>query len=33
MLSVTNLGKSYGAQTLFRDASLTFGRGECYGVV
>jgi ATPase subunit of ABC transporter with duplicated ATPase domains len=33
MLSVTNLGKSYGAQTLFRDASLTFGRGRCYGVV
>jgi ATPase subunit of ABC transporter with duplicated ATPase domains len=33
MLSITNLGKSYGAQTLFREASLTFGRGHCYGVV
>jgi ATPase subunit of ABC transporter with duplicated ATPase domains len=33
MLSITNLGKSYGAQTLFREASLTFGRGRCYGVV
>jgi ATPase subunit of ABC transporter with duplicated ATPase domains len=32
MLSITNLGKSYGAQTLFRDASLTFGRGQVYGV-
>jgi ATPase subunit of ABC transporter with duplicated ATPase domains len=33
MLSVTNLSKSYGAQTLFRDVSLTLGRGQCYGVV
>jgi ATPase subunit of ABC transporter with duplicated ATPase domains len=33
MLSIANLGKSYGAQALFRDASLTFGRGRCYGVV
>jgi len=33
MLSITNLGKSHGAQTLFREASLTFARGHCYGVV
>jgi ATPase subunit of ABC transporter with duplicated ATPase domains len=33
MLSITRLGKSYGAQTLFREASLTFGPGRCYGVV
>ena len=32
MLSVSNLSKSYGAQTLFSDASISFGRG-CYGVV
>jgi ATPase subunit of ABC transporter with duplicated ATPase domains len=33
MLSITNLGKSHGAQTLFRQVSLTFARGLCYGVV
>ncbi len=33
MLSITNLGKSHGAQTLFQNASQTFGRGYCYGVV
>jgi ATPase subunit of ABC transporter with duplicated ATPase domains len=33
MLSITNLGKSYGAQTLFREASINFGKGQCYGVV
>ncbi len=32
MLSISNLSKSYGAQTLFTDASISFGRG-CYGVV
>jgi ATPase subunit of ABC transporter with duplicated ATPase domains len=33
MLSITKLGKSYGSQTLFREASLTFSKGRCYGVV
>ena len=33
MLSIANLGKSYGPQTLFREASLTLGRGQRYGVV
>jgi len=33
MLSITNLGKSYGSQTLFREASLNFSKGRCYGVV
>jgi ATPase subunit of ABC transporter with duplicated ATPase domains len=33
MLTITNLGKSHGAQTLFRDASMTFGPGRRYGVV
>src|SRR5262245_29771999 len=33
MLSITDLGKSYGAQTLFRQVSLTFGKGQVYGLV
>ncbi len=33
MVSITNLGKSYGAQTLFRGASLHFSPGRCYGLV
>jgi len=33
MISVSSLGKSYGAQTLFRDASFQLNPGECYGLV
>jgi ATPase subunit of ABC transporter with duplicated ATPase domains len=33
MLSIANLSKAYGAQTLFRETSITFTRGCCYGVV
>jgi len=33
MLAINQLGKSYGAQTLFRDASVNLARGQCYGVV
>jgi ATPase subunit of ABC transporter with duplicated ATPase domains len=33
MLSIVNLAKSYGAQTLFSDASINFGAGCCYGIV
>ncbi|MGD8375266.1 MAG: ATP-binding cassette domain-containing protein, partial [Acidobacteriota bacterium] len=33
MVSIADLGKDYGAQTLFRGASLTFGVGNRYGVV
>jgi ATPase subunit of ABC transporter with duplicated ATPase domains len=33
MVGITNLGKHFGAQTLFRDASITFSPGRCYGLV
>ena len=33
MITLTNLGKFYGGQTLFRDASLQFHSGCRYGVV
>jgi len=33
MVSITNLGKHHGAQTLFGEASITFSRGRCYGIV
>ena len=33
MISVSALGRSYGAQTLFHDASIQFNPGELYGVV
>ncbi len=33
MISVSNLGRSYGSQTLFRDVSIQFNRGELYGLV
>jgi ATPase subunit of ABC transporter with duplicated ATPase domains len=33
MISVSNLSKSYGIQTLFRDASFQLNPGECYGLV
>jgi len=33
MLTLTDLGKSYGAQTLFRGASLRLDRGKIYGIV
>jgi hypothetical protein len=32
MLAINQLGKSYGAQTLFRDASVNLAKGQCYGV-
>ena len=33
MITLTDLGKSYGAQTLFRGASMQFHPGGRYGVV
>ncbi len=33
MLSIADLGQHYGAQTLFRGASINFTSGKCYGVV
>jgi ATPase subunit of ABC transporter with duplicated ATPase domains len=33
MLSIAELGKSYGAQTLFSGASINFSRGCRYGIV
>ena len=33
MITVTNLSKSYGGQTLFEDVSLQFDPGNRYGVV
>ena len=33
MLSIADLGKEYGAQTLFRAASINFGTGQRYGIV
>ncbi len=33
MISASNVGKSYGIQTLFRDASFQLNPGECYGLV
>ncbi len=33
MISVSGLGRSYGAQTLFRDVSIQFNAGELYGLV
>jgi ATPase subunit of ABC transporter with duplicated ATPase domains len=33
MISVSDLGKSFGAQTLFRGASLQFNAGNRYGLV
>ncbi|MEE8486525.1 MAG: ABC-F family ATP-binding cassette domain-containing protein, partial [Gemmatimonadota bacterium] len=33
MISASSLEKSYGAQTLFRDASFQLNPGECYGLV
>ena len=33
MLSITNLSKSYGAQTLFSEVSVNFSPGHCYGIV
>ena len=33
MISVSGLGRSYGAQTLFRDVSIQFNLGELYGLV
>ena len=33
MIAVTNLGKSYGGQTLFTDASLALHVGNRYGLV
>ncbi len=33
MLTITNLGKHHGAQTLFSDASVQFNAGSRYGVV
>jgi len=33
MLSITNLSKSYGAQTLFGEVSVNFNPGHCYGIV
>ncbi len=33
MITVTNLSKSYGGQTLFKDVSLQFDPGNRYGVV
>ena len=33
MISVSSLGRSYGSQTLFRDVSIQFNRGELYGLV
>ncbi len=33
MLSINELGKVYGAQTLFTDATLTFAAGARYGIV
>ena len=33
MISASSLEKSYGVQTLFRDASFQLNPGECYGLV
>ncbi len=33
MFTISGLGKSYGAQTLFTDASIQFRRGARYGIV
>jgi ATPase subunit of ABC transporter with duplicated ATPase domains len=33
MIGITNLGKSYGARTLFEDVSLKLVRGQRYGLV
>ncbi len=33
MLSVTGLGMQFGGRVLFKDLSLTFAKGECYGVI
>ena len=33
MISITNLSKSFGDQTLFDGVSLQFNRGERYGIV
>ncbi|MCP3994868.1 MAG: ABC-F family ATP-binding cassette domain-containing protein, partial [bacterium] len=33
MLTISNLGKHHGAQTLFSDASVQFNAGSRYGVV
>ncbi len=33
MLSISRLGKSYGARTLFAEVSLELGRGSRYGLV
>ncbi|MEO1269569.1 MAG: ABC-F family ATP-binding cassette domain-containing protein [Myxococcota bacterium] len=33
MLTLHNLGKSFGAQTLFTDATLQLHPGNCYGIV
>ena len=33
MLTIHNLSKSYGAQTLFTDATLQLHPGNCYGIV
>ena len=33
MPAITDLSKSYGAQTLFREATMTFAAPNCYGVV
>ncbi|MCL1803317.1 MAG: ATP-binding cassette domain-containing protein [Eubacteriaceae bacterium] len=33
MIQVTDLAMSFGADTLFKDVSLTFQKGNCYGVI
>ena len=33
MISISNLGRSYGAQTLFLGVSIQFNPGELYGLV
>ena len=33
MISISNLGKSFGEQTLFEGASVRFAKGERYGIV
>ena len=33
MIAVSNLGKSFGPQTLFQGVSIQFNPGNCYGLV
>lgn len=33
MIQVNNLGIQFGKRVLFQDVNLTFGKGNCYGII